>query len=109
MGYLNNAFLVRALCDAAVDHIMVLALQVMDQSPFRNKGTCELCDSGHHPLCSQMTPSHLLSAFPFVHRLLTDRIVDRRDPEYDHILRIGSGSHSNFKFARIDRNDDPRP
>jgi hypothetical protein len=42
-------------------------------------------------------------------RLLTDRIVDRRDPKYNHILLIGSGLHSNFKFARNDRNDDPRP
>jgi hypothetical protein len=40
-------------------------------------------------------------------RLLTDRIVDWRDPEYHVILRIGSGSHSDFKFARNDRNGDP--
>jgi hypothetical protein len=33
--------------------------------------------------------------------------VDRRDPEYHIILRIGSGSHSDFKFARNDRNGDP--
>jgi hypothetical protein len=40
-------------------------------------------------------------------RLLTDRIVDRRDPEYHVILRIGSGSHFDFKFARNARNGDP--
>jgi hypothetical protein len=43
------------------------------------------------------------------HRLLTDRIVDRRDPEYPAILRIGSGSHSDFKFARSDRNAESDP
>jgi hypothetical protein len=32
-------------------------------------------------------------------RLLTDRTVDWRNPEYDIILQIGSGSHSDFKFA----------
>jgi hypothetical protein len=42
-----------------------------------------------------------------INRLLTDRIVDRRDPEYHIILRIGSGSHSYFKFARNDWNGDP--
>ena len=42
-----------------------------------------------------------------VARILTDRIVDRRDPEYGIILRIVSGSHSDFKFARNDRNGDP--
>jgi hypothetical protein len=42
-----------------------------------------------------------------VNRLLTDRIVDRPDPEYHVILRIGSGSHSNFKFARNDQNVNP--
>jgi hypothetical protein len=51
----------------------------------------------------------MLESNIIITRLLTDRIVDRRDPEYDHILRIGSGLHSNFKFARIDGNDDPRP
>jgi hypothetical protein len=33
--------------------------------------------------------------------------VDPRDPEYPVILRIGSGSHSDIKFARNDRNGDP--
>jgi hypothetical protein len=33
--------------------------------------------------------------------------VDRRDPEYSNILRIGSGSHSNLKFARNYRNVNP--
>jgi hypothetical protein len=36
-----------------------------------------------------------------------DWIVDRRDPEEHIILRIGSGSHSDFKFARNDLNGDP--
>jgi hypothetical protein len=40
-------------------------------------------------------------------RLLTDRIVDRGDPVYHVILRIGSGLHSDFKFAWNDRNGDP--
>jgi hypothetical protein len=40
-------------------------------------------------------------------RLLTDRIVDGRNQEYHVILRIGSESHSNFKFARNDCNGDP--
>jgi hypothetical protein len=40
-------------------------------------------------------------------RVLTDRIVDRCDPEYHIILRIGSGLHSDFKYARNDRNGDP--
>jgi hypothetical protein len=40
-------------------------------------------------------------------RFLTDRIVDRRVPEYHIILRIGSGSHSDFKFAQNDRIGDP--
>jgi hypothetical protein len=42
-----------------------------------------------------------------VTRLLTDRIVDRRDPEYSNTFRIRSGSHSNYKFARNDWNGDP--
>jgi hypothetical protein len=33
--------------------------------------------------------------------------VDRRNPEYHVFLRIGSGSHSDFKFARKDQNGDP--
>jgi hypothetical protein len=41
-------------------------------------------------------------------RLLTDRIVDRHDPEYCIIVRIGSGLHSTVKTARNDRNTDPR-
>jgi hypothetical protein len=50
------------------------------------------------------TISHTI---PFtIFRRLTDRIVDCRDPEYDHILRIGSGSHSNLKFARNYRSDE---
>jgi hypothetical protein len=36
-----------------------------------------------------------------------DRIVDRRDPEYHVILRIGSGSHSDFKFTWNDWNGSP--
>jgi hypothetical protein len=32
--------------------------------------------------------------------------VDRRDPEYPVILRIGSGSYFDFKFALNDRNGD---
>jgi hypothetical protein len=63
-------------------------------------------------LTGGITPLGVFSeAFPghkmWVHlRLLTDRIVDRRDPEYHIILLIGSGSHSDFKFARNDRNSD---
>jgi hypothetical protein len=37
----------------------------------------------------------------------SDRRSPRRDPEYQVILRIGSGLHSNFKFAPNDRNGDP--
>jgi hypothetical protein len=33
--------------------------------------------------------------------------VDRHNPEYHIILRIGSVSHSDFKFARNDPNGDP--
>jgi hypothetical protein len=40
-------------------------------------------------------------------RLLTDLIMDRHEPEYCFILRIGSGSHSTLKFARNDRNANP--
>jgi hypothetical protein len=43
-----------------------------------------------------------------ISRLLTDRTVDRwRDPEYQVILRIWSGSHSHFKLSRNNRNVDP--
>jgi hypothetical protein len=40
-----------------------------------------------------------------LYRLLTARIADRRDPEYSNILRIGSGSHS--EFVQNDWNGDP--
>jgi hypothetical protein len=49
----------------------------------------------------------ILYTLTCVSRLLTDRIVDRHDPEYHIILWIGSGSHSDFKFARNDRNGNP--
>jgi hypothetical protein len=47
-----------------------------------------------------------MSFYGAITRLL-DRIVDRRNPEYHIILRIGSGSHSDSKFARNDWNGDP--